>query len=98
MPALHETKEDALGKRLFAARRARRSSPESTLEADIQLKNLRSVGDGTGKRTFASGQGTAGGEGEGGPARGCGWILLRGWTKDALNLAKSGCKVAVNSR
>ena len=32
------------------------------------------------------------------PARGCGWILLRGWTKDALNLAKSGCKVAVNSR
>ena len=48
--------------------------------------------------SFASGQGTAGGEGEGGPARGCGWILLRGWTKDALNLAKSGCKVAVNSR
>ena len=33
-----------------------------------------------------------------GPARGCGWILVRGWTKDALNLAKSGCKVAVNSR
>ena len=31
----------------------------------------------------------------GGPARVCGWILLRGWTKDALNLAKSGCKVAV---
>ena len=39
-----------------------------------------------------------GGRGEGGPARVCGWILLRGWTKDALNLAKSGCKVAVNSR
>ena len=36
--------------------------------------------------------------GEGGPARVCGWILLLGWTKDALNLAKSGCKVAVNSR
>ena len=33
-----------------------------------------------------------------GPARGCGWILLRGWTKDALNLAKSGCKVALNLR
>ena len=46
----------------------------------------------------SGGQGTAGGQGEGGPARGCGWILLRGWTKDALNLAKSGCKVAVNSR
>ena len=51
-----------------------------------------------GRGTFASGQGTAGGEGEGGPARGCGWILLRGWTKDALNLAKSGCKVALNLR
>ena len=44
----------------FAARRARRSSPESTLEVDIQLKNLRSVGDGTGN--FCEWAGTAGGE------------------------------------
>ena len=64
-------------------------------EVDIQLFFVRL---GTGRGTFASGQGTAGGQGEGGPARGCGWILLRGWTKDALNLAKSGCKVAVNLR
>ena len=64
-----------------------------TPEVDIQLLFVRL---GTGRGTFASGQGTAGGEGEGGPARGCGWILLRGWTKDALNLTKSGCKVALN--
>ena len=65
-------------------------------EVDIQLKNLRSVGDGTGN--FCVGRELQGERGEGGPARVCGWILLRGWTKDALNLAKSGCKVAVNSR
>ena len=57
----------ALGKR-FAARRARRSSPESTLEVDIQLKNLRSVGDGTGN--FCEWAGNCRGRGGGRPSEG----------------------------
>ena len=75
---------------------AARKAP-CTWEVDIQLKNLRSVGEGTGNFCEWAGN-CRGGEGEGGPARVCGWILLRGWTKDALNLAKSGCKVALNLR
>ena len=68
-------------------------------EADIQLFYLGSVGDGTGN--FCEWAGNCRGRGGGRPSEGLRLDPtgpLRGWTKDALNLAKSGCKVAVNSR